>query len=430
MELLFAALRCGLGVGLLLGLCWLLSENRRRINWRLALSGVALQLVLAALILKVPFVHERVEDVSRFFSTLIGFAESGARMLFGSMPGDAGAFGIAFLVLPTIIFFASLSAVLYHLRVLQAIVYGLAWLLTRTLKLSGAEALAAAANVFVGQTEAPLVVQRYLAKMTRSEVNCLMTGGMATIAGGVLAIYMYVLGGDDEAARILFGKHFLTASLLSAPAAVVAAKMLVPQTEVVDGGLHLDRSVPTASLLDAATQGATDGLRLALNVGAMLIAFTGLLALLNYCVSGLLGGWTGLDLWVQGMTDGRLQAFDFSFILGLLSAPFAWIMGVPSSDVLMVGQLLGERLALNEFVAYLKFAEMKDSGALSDPRTIVIATYALCGFANFTSIGIQVGGIAALEPSLRPKLLSFGLKSMIGGMVACYLTATIAALFV
>lgn len=427
MDTLLTLLRAMIGIAGLLGLCWLVSEDRKRIDWKLVGSGIALQLVLALLILKVGFARSAVESVSGFFRMLIGFSDEGAEMIFGSMPKDVPIFGIAWTVLSAIIFFSAFSAILYHLRVLQVIVFVFAWMLSKALKLSGAECLAAAANVFIGQTEAPLVVKPYLSKMTRSEINSLMTGGMATIAGGVLAIYMSRLGGDDPAAVQAFGKHLLTASLLSAPAALVVAKIVAPQTENVDRQVAFPKDKEYDGLLDAATRGTSDGLKLALNVGAMLIAFTALVAVLNYAIGSWIGEWTGLNGWVASATDGKFTTFNFSFIIGVASAPFAWLIGVPNQDLLIVGQLLGERLVFNELYAYMHFAELKDAGLLSDEKSILITTYALCGFANIASIGIQVGGISALAESQRPNLLRYGARAMVGGMVACYLTAVVAS---
>lgn len=427
MDTAFSLFRALVGVVGLLALCWAISEDRRRINWKLIGVGVGLQLVLAILILKVGFVHDMVEGVSIFFRKLIGFSDEGARMIFGTLPDNPGVYGIAFTVLPTIVFFSAFSAVLYHLRVLQVVVYAFAWLLSKALRLSGAECLSAAANVFIGQTEAPLVVKPYLKGMNASEINALMTGGMATIAGGVMAIYMGLLGAGDEAAVTAFGKHLLTASILSAPAALVAAKMIVPQTQAVDQKVTFPKEMESSSLLDAATRGTTDGLKLALNVGAMLIGFTALVALLNYLTGSTIGSWTGLNDWVFEVTGGKFEAFDFSFIVGLLSAPFAWLLGVPNADLLVVGQLLGERLVLNEFIAYDHLSKMRASGMIEDPKSILIATYALCGFANVASIGVQVGGISALAPEQRSNLLRYGVKALIGGMVACYLTAVVAS---
>ncbi|MDQ8184480.1 nucleoside transporter C-terminal domain-containing protein [Pelagicoccus sp. SDUM812002] len=427
MDMLLTLLRALVGIMGLLALCWWLSEDRKRIDWKFVGIGIGLQIVLGLLILKVPVVHGAMSGVSGFFNRLVGFSDEGAAMVFGSMPADVTVFGLAWTVLSAIVFFSAFSAILYHLRILQVIVYAFAWMLSKTLKLSGAECLATAANVFIGQTEAPLVVKPYLKKMTRSEINALMTGGMATIAGGVLAIYMRLLGGDDELARIAFGKHLLTASVLSAPAALIAAKIISPQTEGVDSQLAFPKEKEYDSLLDAATKGTTDGLKLALNVGAMLVAFTGVVALLNYAVGAWIGEWTGLNAWVAAVTDGRFDAFNFSFLMGAASAPFAWLLGVQNSDLLVVGQLLGERLVFNEFFAYFHMSELKASGAIDDGKTLLILTYALCGFANIASIGIQVGGISALEKSQRPNLLRYGFKSLVGGMVACYITAIVAS---
>jgi len=411
----------------LLSLCYFVSEDRKRVSWKLVGSGLLLQFVLAVLLLKVPLFSSVVEGVSDFFVLLIGFSDDGAKTVFGTMPTDVPVFGMAWTVLSAIVFFSAFSAILYHLRILQVIVFAFAWLLSKALKLSGAECLAAAANVFIGQTEAPLVVKPYLRKMTRSELNSLMTGGMATIAGGVMAIYIASLGGGDPEVAAAFGKHLLTASILSAPAAMVAAKMVAPQAEEVDAELAFPKEKEYHGLLDAATRGTSDGLKLALNVGAMLVAFTGLVAVLNYLFASWIGEWTGLNAWVLSFTDGKFEAFSFTFVVGLLSAPFAWLLGVPNSDLLVVGQLLGERLVFNELFAYLRFADMKEAGLFSSEKSILVATYALCGFANIASIGIQVGGISALAPEQRPNLLRYGFKAMLGGMAACYLTAVVAS---
>ena len=423
-----AVVRAIFGLCVLVLLCFGFSERRDRIRWSLVGYGVALQIVMAILILRVPFFHEATRSVSWFFNKLVGFSNGSATFVFGRLASDeTGVFGFAFTVLPTIIFFSALSAILYYLRILPCIVFGFAWLLKRSLKLSGAESLAAAANVFIGQTEAPLVIKPYLKSMNRSEIMALMTGGMATIAGGVLAVYMSVLGGGSDTDAIAFGQHLLTASLLSAPAAMVVSKILVPQVESLDASLDFPSDNISGGLLDAATRGTSDGIKLALNVGGMLLAFTGLVYLLNWMVSSGVGEWSGLNSWVASITDGRFEAFNFSFLVGVASAPFAWLIGVAWEDCLIVGQLLGERLVLNEFISYLNLAEFQGAGVFKDAKSVVIATYALCGFANLTSVGIQIGGISALEPSQRPNLLKFGLRSLFGGMVACYMTAIIAS---
>ncbi len=427
MDFAITVMRSILGIGLLLLMCYGLSENRSRIRWKLVAYGLGLQFVLAVSILKVPFIREAIRGVAGFFNRMVGFSNEAATFMFGTLASDTqNTFGFAFTVLPTIIFFSAFSAILYYLRILPCLVFVFAWLLNKTMRLTGAESLAAAANIFIGQTEAPLVIRPYLKGMNQSEIMSLMTGGMATIAGGVLVIYMTVLGGGSEESAIAFGQHLLTASILSAPAAMVVAKILVPPRESMDERVVFPKERLSEGLLDAATQGTRDGIKLALNVGGMLIAFTALVAIANWTMAEGLGSWTGLNDWVARVTEGRFDAFDFSFIMGVLSAPFAWIIGVTWSDCLIVGQLLGERLVLNEFISYLNLAKFQQDGAFSDPKSVAIATYALCGFANLTSVGIQIGGIGSLEKSQRPTLLKYGIKSLIGGMVACYMTAIIA----
>jgi CNT family concentrative nucleoside transporter len=315
--------------------------------------------------------------------------------------------------------------VLYYLGWLQWLVKGFAWLLQRSMGLSGTESLAAAANVFVGQTEAPLMVKPYIDEMNRSELMCLMTGGMATIAGGVFGAYVWILGGSDPGAQAEFAKHLLTASLLSAPAAIVAAKILIPQTESVDHELRVNRERLGENLFDAASQGTTQGLKLALNIGAMLITFLAFIALFNHLVGGL-GTLTGLDGVVSKMTNGRLESLSLEFIFGLVFAPVAWLIGIGGGDLLSVGQLLGIKLVANEFVAYEQLGRMMGSGQLVSERSVLIATYALCGFANFSSMGIQIGGISVLAPSKRVALSRLALLSVVGGTLACLYTGAVA----
>ena len=302
--------------------------------------------------------------------------------------------------------------------------------MSRTMRLSGAESLAAAANIFIGQTEAPLVVKPYLDKMTKSELMCLMVGGMATIAGGVLAAYIAFLGGSSEAEKIYFAKHLLTASIMSAPAAIVIAKMLYPETEAVDRKLDVSKEKIGANVLDAIARGTTDGLKLAINVGAMLLVFTALIAVFNWITVDWIGGPTGLNLHIIAQTSGRYTGLSLQYILGNLFAPVAWIIGVPATDIVAVGQLLGEKTILNEFFAYASLSDLKNSGLLTSNRSIVIATYSLCGFANFASIGIQIGGIGGLAPSQQVNLAKFGIKALIGGTVAALMTATIAGMLI
>ena len=438
MEFFIGLLRGTFGVLVLLAVCYLLSNDRKAIKWRIIIVGIALQVVLAISILKVPLIRQVFDFFASFFVVVLDFTEAGANFVLGSWPdvvqvSDGASGGIAtvgyifaFKVLPTIIFFSALSSVLYYLGILQLIIKGFAWVMTRSMKLTGAESLAAAANVFIGQTEAPLVIKPYLEGMSKSEILCLMTGGMATIAGGVFAAYVGFLGGSDPVARQMFATHLLTASIISAPAAIVAAKMLFPETREVDmehQKLDIPRQEVGNNLLDAISRGTTDGLRLAINVGAMLLVFTAFIAMLNYILINGVGSWTGLNEYVVQQTDGRFSGFNMEYLLGIIFAPVAWILGVHTEDVLLVGQLLGLKTTLNEFFAYAALEGIK--GEMSY-KSVLISTYALCGFANFASIGIQIGGIGAIAPGQRKTLTEFGIKALIGGTIACFLTAAIA----
>jgi CNT family concentrative nucleoside transporter len=446
MELLITVLRGLFGIACLTGICWLLSRNRRAIDWRLVVSGLLFQLVLAALILKVPHADKPVEWVSGFFVALLGFTDEGTRFVFGFLGagpefwnrvnagignGGFAGFGLifAFKVLPTVIFFSALTSVLYYLGWLQILVKGFAWMLQRSMRLSGSESLAAAANVFVGQTEAPLMVKPYIADMNHSELLCLMTGGMATIAGGVFGAYVWILGGSDPGLQAMYAKHLLTASLLSAPAAIVAAKLLYPQTEPVEHELRVNKEKMGENLFDAACQGTTQGLMLALNIGAMLISFLAFIALINYAF-GLLGDIGSLNGHIAEWSGGTYDGLSLELFFGILFAPLAWVIGIGSGDLMAIGQLLGIKLVANEFVAYEQLGRMMEQEALLSPRSIIITTYALCGFANFASMGIQIGGIAVLAPSQRANLSRLALPAVAGGTAACLYTAAVAGIFV
>lgn len=418
-----------LGVLIILGLAWLLSANKKKINWVTVIVGVCLQLVIAFCMLEFNFVRSFFSGIVSFFVLMIDSSTDSAQFMFGDL-AKPGPFGFAFFVLPTIVFFSALSSLLYYLGILQKVVYVFAWLMKRTMQLTGGESLAAAANVFIGQTEAPLVVKPYLSKMSKSEMMCLMTGGMATIAGGVFGAYMAMLGGDSEAEKLKFGMHLLTASIVSAPAAIVMAKLLVPETESIDesASLKIPKDEAGSNILDAITRGTTDGLKLAVNVGAMLLAFTAFIFLFNKILF-VLGDWTSINNWISSSTDQLYNGLSLQYVFGLVFSPLAWVIGAESADVLAVGQLLGEKTMLNEFFAYDTLSKMKAANLMSE-KSVIISTYALCGFANFASIGIQIGGIGSLVPN-RMKLLSqLGLRSLIGGTLACLMTAAIAGMFV
>lgn len=422
--------RALLGLGVLIGILWLLSVARGKISWRLVGVGIGLQALLAVLVLKVPFVSLFLETITRGVTYLLGFSQEGAAFIFGDLATDPS-FGaiFAFQVLPTIIFFAALTSVLYYLGVLQRIVWGFAWLMQRTMRLSGSESLAAAANIFVGQTEAPLFVKPYVAGMTKSEMLCLMTGGMATIAGGVFAAFIAILGGDDPAQQVKFGKHLLTASLLSAPAAIVCAKLLWPESGEVRRDLTLPPHELGSNLFDAAMQGTSEGVRLALNVGAALIVFIAFIAMFNFVSESMIGEWTGLNATIAEMSGGRYEGLTLQFLFGLIFAPVAWLIGVDGGSLMPVGQLLGEKLVLNEFVAYNSLQQAMANGVIVDEKAILIATYALCGFANFSSMGIQIGGISVLAPDQRGTIAALAPRALIGGTVACLMTAAVAGVF-
>lgn len=418
-----------LGLAVLIAAGYALSDNRRAIRWRLVISGTVLQCVIAVALLKIDFVRTGFESVSRFFISIMDFSRSGAAFLFGDlMNPDTFGFLFAFQVLPTIVFFSALTSVLYYLNILQYIVYGFAWVMHKTMRLSGAESLAAAANIFIGQTEAPLVVKPYLERMTRSELFSLMTGGMATIAGAVLVAYVSILGGTDPVRMQYFATHLLVASIISAPAALLTAKLMVPETREIDRDLLIPRHRMGSNLIDVLTNGTTEGVKLAVNVAAMLLVFTAMIAMVNFLLADCVGTWTGLNEVIASRSDGRYEGLTLQFVLGLLMAPVAWVIGVPEGDLLVIGQLLGEKTILNEFYAYVSFGQLKDAGVIVNEKSILIATYALCGFANFASIGIQVGGISAIAPGQRANLAQLGLKAMVAGTIAALMTACIAGM--
>jgi concentrative nucleoside transporter, CNT family len=413
-----------IGIAFFLFLGWVFSIDRKSINWVLVAKGVALQIIIAVLVLKFPLIEALFDGISVAFVKLIGFTDYGFTFLFKSLvSGEVGnpIVSFAFKILPTIIFFSALVSLFYYWGIIQKVVYAFAWIMKKFMRLSGAESLAAAGNVFLGQTEAPLLVKPYLLQMTKSEMMCLMTGGMATIAGGVLAAYVGFLGGDDPEQQAFFAKHLLTASIISAPAAIVAAKMLVPETEKINEDLTISKEKIGTNALEAIANGTTDGLKLAVNVGAMLLVFIALMALCNGVLNQI-GSWTSINGIIAENTP--YDQLSFEFILGYLGRPLVWIMGISWEDSIYVGELLGIKTVLNEFVAYPRLGEMKADGLISE-RSVIMSTYLLCGFANFASIGIQIGGIGALVPSRKGLLSKLGIRSLIGGTIACILTATV-----
>lgn len=421
-----------LGLLVLVFICFLLSSNRKKISWPLVVKGLVIQIIFAVAILYVPWVRNSFEFISKGFVTLLSFTDAGSDFLFGSLVDTTKSWGyiFAFKVLPTIIFFSALTSLFFYLGIIQKIVYAFAWIMKFTMKLSGAESLAAAGNVFLGQTESPLLVMPYIGKMTKSELLCLMCGGMATIAGGVLAAYIGFLGDGNEVQELFFAKHLLAASLMSAPAAIVAAKILRPETEDFDESMHMQEVNVGSSALEAVANGTTDGLKLAVNVGAMLLVFTALMYMGNFVLQDLIGHYTGLNEWVVNISNGQYSGFTFQFILGYSLAPLTWLMGVANEDIVLVGQLLGEKTVLNEFYAYASLGDLMAANKFTSEKSIIIATYILCGFANFASIGIQIGGIGALVPSRRSDLAKLGFQALIGGTLASLFTAVIVGMLI
>lgn len=419
-----------IGITAFIGLAVLFSSNRRAIPWRLVFTGLGLQILFGYLVLHVEIARRIVDAVGMLFVKILDFNTAGAEFLFGALVTDKQTFGylFAFNVLPTIIFFSALTSLLFYLGILQKFVYVFAWLMSKTMNLSGAESLSASANIFLGQTEAPLLIKPYLEKMTRSELMAVMCGGFATIAGAVLVAYIGMLGGDDAASRLIFAKHLLTASVMSAPAALLTAKILQPQTEEVNRTIEIDKKKIGANALEAIANGTTDGLKLAVNVGAMLLVFTAMIAFANWILSAGIGSWTGLNDWIAVSTGGRYTDFTMQYVFGVAFAPLAWLMGVSYGNLTVAGQIIGEKTILNEFFAYGTLGKVTAAGLLPNVRDQIILTYALCGFSNIASIGIQIGGIGSLAPNQRSLLAQIAVKALIGGSIACFLTACVAAM--
>ncbi len=427
-------LRGSLGMVVLILIAFVFSSNKKAINWKTVAIGLGLQLIIAIGVLKVNLIAKIFDSVGKIFVSILNFTTKGSKFLFEGLVTDMDTFGFifAFQVLPTIIFFSALTSVLFYLGIIQKVVKTLAWLLTKTLGISGAESLSVAGNIFLGQTEAPLLIKAYLEKMNRSEILLVMIGGMATVAGAVLAAYIGFLGGDDEVLRLHFAKHLLAASVMAAPGAIVISKILHPQTEAINTEVKVSTEKIGANILDAIANGTTEGLKLAVNVGAMLLVFVAFIAMIN----GILG-WAGdigsdsstLNSWIA--SNSVYEKFSLEAILGTIFAPLMWLIGVAKEDIMLMGQLLGIKLAASEFIGYTQLADLKNMANTTHftyNKSVLMATYMLCGFANFASIGIQIGGIGSLAPSQRKTLSEFGLKAVLGGSIASLLSATIAGM--
>jgi CNT family concentrative nucleoside transporter len=408
------------------------SANKKAIDWKKVAIGLSIQLLIAVGVLKIKFIQSIFEFIGEVFIEILAYTKAGSEFLFAGIVGDMNKFGyiFAFQVLPTIIFFSALTSLLFYLGIIQKVVKILAIGLSKFLGISGTESLSVAGNIFLGQTEAPLLIKAYLEKMNKSEMLLVMVGGMATVAGAVLAAYIGFLGGGDKALELVFAKHLLAASVMAAPGAIVISKILYPQTEKVNADVRVSQETIGSNILDAIANGTTQGLRLAVNVGAMLLVFVAIIAMLNG-ILGWVGDITTLNTIIAENSAYKLLSLEF--ILGSIFAPLMWLIGVPTQDISMMGQLLGIKLAASEFVGYIQLAELKNvanATHLTFNKSIIMATYMLCGFANFASIGIQIGGIGSLAPGQRKVLSEFGMKALIGGTIASLMSATIAGMII
>lgn len=424
-------LRGLLGITFLILTTYFLSNNKKAINWKTASTGLLLQLILAVGVLKISWVKMVFESAGKIFVKILDFTMEGTKFLFGDLV-SAENFGNVFIfsILPTVIFFAALTSILFYLGIIQKVVRVMAMLLSKLLGVSGPESLSVAGNIFLGQTESPLMIKAYLEKMSKSEILLVMIGGMATVAGGVLAAYIGFLGGEDPALKVYYAKHLLTASVMAAPGAIVISKILYPETEKIDSDVQVSEDKIGSNFLDAISIGTSEGLKLAANIAAMLLVFIAFIALINYILSGF-GELTNLNAWISDKTV--YSELSLELILGYIFAPVMWLIGVAIEDVTLMGQLLGIKLAASEFIGYIQLSDLKDASNLihlNYQKSIIIATYMLCGFANFASIGIQIGGIGALEPKQRKNLSKFGFKALIGGTLASLLSATIAGMII
>lgn len=425
-------LRGILGIIVLVLIAYVFSNNRKAISWRVVITGLCIQVLIAIGILHIPVIQAIFEFTGKIFVLILDFTKAGSDFLFRSMVTgevEAPLINFATQILPTIIFFSALMSLLYFLKIIQKIVYVLAWLMSKAMKLSGAESLSVAGNIFLGQTESPLMIKAYLPKMNKSEILLVMTGGMATLAGGILAVYISFLGGDDPVQRLLFAKHLLAASIMAAPGAIVASKILVPQTEDVSKTIEISKEKIGTNVLDAISNGTIDGIKLAVNVAAMLLVFIAFIAMFNFIMMKI-GGWAGLNSLIAEGTSGQYTKLSLQFILGYVFSPLMWLIGVSAQDMTLVGRLLGEKIIMTEFIGYISLADLKEAGAFAHQKSIIMATYMLCGFANFASIGIQIGGIGSLAPNQRVLLSKYGMKALLAGTIASLFSATIIGMLI
>ena len=419
-------LRGILGIVTVLAVAYALSYDRKRIDWKLIGGGLIMQLIFALAVLYVPFVGTALEWMGKAFIKLMDFTQAGVGFLLGPYATKSNGFIFLIHSLPVVIFFSALVSLFYYWGIIQRVVGAFSWLLRKFMNISGVEGLVTSGNIFMGMTESPVLIKNYLPAMNKSEIFLVMVSGMGTIAGTVMATYIGMLSGGDPVARVLFAKHLISASLMAAPGSIVLAKMLCPQTEVaVDQAATLEKGSSHPTALDALAAGTSTGIRLMVNIAAMLLVFIALVALANYLLEGLLGRYTGLNEWIVSVTDGKAQGLTFQFILGVILAPFMWLIGIPSPDIMLVGSLLGQKTILNEFVAYFQLQEWKDAGMFMYQKSILMSTYILCGFANISSIGILLGGMGVLAPEKKEMITRFGFPAMIAGALVSVLSATI-----
>ena len=419
-------LRGILGIVTVLAVAYALSYDRKRIDWKLIGGGLIMQVIFALAVLYIPFVGTALEWMGKAFIKLMDFTQAGVGFLLGPYATKSNGFIFLIHSLPVVIFFSALVSLFYYWGIIQRVVGAFSWLLRKFMNISGAEGLVTSGNIFMGMTESPVLIKNYLPAMNKSEIFLVMVSGMGTIAGTVMATYIGMLSGGDPVARVLFAKHLISASLMAAPGSIVLAKMLCPQTEVaVDQAATLEKGSSHPTALDALAAGTSTGIRLMVNIAAMLLVFIALVALANYLLEGLLGRYTGLNEWIVSVTDGKAQGLTFQFILGVILAPFMWLIGIPSPDIMLVGSLLGQKTILNEFVAYFQMQEWKDAGMFVYQKSVLMSTYILCGFANISSIGILLGGMGVLAPEKRELITRFGFPAMIGGALVSVLSATI-----
>ncbi len=425
-----SVLRGVLGMLSLIFIAWIFSLDRKKVNWRTVGFSLSMQFLIAISVIAFPAVQSVFEFLGSIFVAVLDWTKAGSRFLFGSMM-NVESFGFIFVlqILPTIIFFSALTSLFFYLGILQRVVFAMAWLLSKSLRLTGAESLSTAGNIFLGQTEAPLMVKEYIPKMTKSEVMLIMTAGMSTMAGGVLAAYIGMLGGGDKLMELQFAKHLLSASIMAAPGAIAIAKILKPQTEEIDNTVEVPKEKIGKNVLDAISNGTTEGLKLAANVGAMLLVFYALIAGFN-AIFMKLGDLVYLNPLIEQLTNGRYDSLSMQFILSYLFAPVIWLTGVSGSDLALVGRLLGEKLIMTEFIGYQSLAEMIRQGAFTSTKSVIMATYVLCGFANFASIGILIGGVGGMAHNQKPVLSAFGFRSLLGATLVALMSAAMVGMLI